>query len=75
LYFYSELIQNLIPFYALEIVLILVYIKTIYEVFNWYNDAWIITNTSVISLQWALFKTDTMSVDFDKIEGMEVEQD
>jgi hypothetical protein len=26
-------------------------------------------------LQWALFKTDTMSVDFDKIEGMEVEQD
>ncbi len=75
MYFYSELIQNLIPFYYLESLLIFVFIKTIYEVFNWYNDVWIVTNNSIVSLEWALFKTDSLSIDYDKIEWMEVEQD
>jgi hypothetical protein len=38
IYFYSELIQKEIPFYFLETLLIIIFIKTIYEVFNWYND-------------------------------------
>ena len=75
LYFYSELIQELIPFYFLEWLLIFVFIKTIYEVFNWYNDVWIITDSWVVALEWSLFKTDSLSVEYDKIEWMEVEQD
>ncbi len=75
LYFYSELLQELIPFYFLEWLLIIVYIKTIYEIFNWYNDVWIITDWWVIALEWALFKTDSLSIEYDKIEWMEVEQD
>jgi hypothetical protein len=75
MYFYSELIRWLIPFYFLEILLIFVFIKTIYEVFNWYNDVWIITDWWIVALEWALFKTDSLSVEFDKIEWMEVEQD
>lgn len=75
MYFYSELIQSIIPFYFLEIFLILVFIKTVYEIFNWYNDVWIITDGSIVSLEWALFKTDSLSIDYDKIEWMEVEQD
>jgi hypothetical protein len=75
LYFYSELIQWLIPFYILEWLLIFVYIKIIYEIFNWYNDVWIITDIWVVALEWSLFKTDSLSVEYDKIEWMEVEQD
>lgn len=75
MYFYSELIQNLIPFYFLEWLLIFVFIKTIYEVFNWYNDAWIITDWWIVKLERALFKTDSLTIDFDKIEWIEVEQD
>jgi sensor histidine kinase YesM len=44
-YYYSARIQTLIPsFVYLEIYLILVYIKIIYDIFDWYNDAWIVTN-------------------------------
>jgi len=75
LFFYSELIHNNVPFYFLESLLIFVFIKTVYEVFNWYNDVWIITDSSIVTLEWALFKTDTLSIDYDKIEWMEVEQD
>jgi len=75
MYFYSELIQENIPFFWLEMLLIFVYIKIIYEIFNWYNDVWIVTDSSIIYLQRSLFKTDSLSIDFDKIEGMEVEQD
>ena len=75
MYFYSELIQDLIPFYFLELLLIFVFIKTIYEVFNWYNDVWIVTDNWVISLEWALFKTDSLSIEYDKIEWMEIGQD
>lgn len=75
MYFYSELIHNLIPFYFLELLLIFVYIKIIYEVFNWYNDVWIVTDNWIVALKWALFKTDSQSIDYDKIEWIEVEQD
>ena len=75
MYFYSELIQDLVPFYLLEIVLILVYIKVVYEIFNWYNDVWIVTDSWVVALERSLFKTDSLSIEYDKIEWMEVEQD
>jgi len=75
IYFYSELIHNNTPFYFLEILLIIVFLKTIYEIFNWYNDVWVITENSIVTLDWAIFKTDSLSIDFEKIEWMEVEQD
>ena len=75
LYFYSDRIKELIPFMFLEWLLIFVFIKVIYDIFDWYNDVWIVTNSWVIQLQRALFKTDTMSVWFDNMEWIEVEQD
>ena len=74
LYYYSDRIKELIPFYYLESLLIIIFIKVIYDIFDWYNDAWIITNNWVVQLEWALFRTDTESVDFDKMEWIEVEQ-
>ena len=55
-YYYSISIQKIVPFYFLEIFLIIVFIKTIYDIFNWYNDVWIITNCSVIWLEWSFLQ-------------------
>ncbi|MFK7780509.1 MAG: hypothetical protein QM490_05250 [Candidatus Gracilibacteria bacterium] len=74
LYFYSERIKDLVPFYYLELLLIIIFIKIIYDIFDWYNDVWIITDEGVVALERALFKTGTISVDYEKIEGLEVDQ-
>ncbi len=74
LYFYSDRFKELVPFYFLEWLLIIVFIKVIYDIFDWYNDVWIITDNWILSLERALFKTTTVSVDFEKIEWLEVEQ-
>lgn len=74
LYYNSIKIREIVPFYYLEWLLILIFIKVIYEVFNWYNDVWIITNAWVVDLDWALFNTDMKTVKYDNIEWVEVEQ-
>ena len=58
-YYYSISIQKIVPFYALEILLIIVFIKTIYDIFDWYNDVWIITDCSVIWLERSLLKENS----------------
>ena len=73
-YFESYRLKDLIPFFAFEMYLIIVYIKIIYDIFDWYNDVWIITNGSVIDLDWSIFKTTMSSIDFWNIEGMEVDE-
>jgi hypothetical protein len=44
LYYYSDRIKTFIPFFVLEFFLIIMFIKIIYEIIDWYNDAWIVTN-------------------------------
>ena len=74
LYFYSERIREVIPFLFLELLLIIVFIKIIYDIFDWYNDVFIVADFSIVSLKWSLFKTDATSIEYDKIEWLEVEQ-
>ncbi len=66
--------QELINFAYFEIYLVIIYLKLIYDIFNWYNDVWIITESWVVDLQWALFKTTTNSVNYENIEWIWVEQ-
>lgn len=73
-YYYSLSIQTIIPFYILEIFLIIVFIKTIYDIFNWYNDVWIITDCSVIWLERSIFKASSDSIEYGSIEWVWVEQ-
>lgn len=73
-FYYSITIKVIIPFYFLEIYLIIVYIKIIYDVFDWYNDVWIITNAWVIELNWSILKKKIDNVDFTNIEWLWVEQ-
>lgn len=73
-YYQSERLQNLIPFVVLEIILLLVFIKIVYELFNWYNDVWIITDEAVYALEWSLLKTNVESVHHENIEGIEIDR-
>lgn len=73
-YYYSKLIQEFVPFYWLEILLILVFIKIIYNIFDWYNDVWLITNDWIISLERSLLSTSVSSLNYENIEWIWVEE-
>lgn len=73
-YYYSSTIQEFLPFYILEVCLILIYIKIIYDIFDRYNDVWIIHSDWITDLSWSLFKKKTSRVEFDNIEWVWVEQ-
>jgi len=74
LYYYSQWFQSSVSFIYFEIYLILIFLKLIYDVFNWYNDVWIITEKGVIDLDWALLKTSSSSIKYENIEWIWVEQ-
>ena len=54
---------------------LIVQIILIYDIFNWYNDVWIVTNTSVVALNWSFFKVKTESITFENIEWVWVDED
>lgn len=74
LYYQSERIRDMIPFFVIEILLALVFLKILYELYNWHNDVWIVTDTAVYDLEWSLFKTNIESVHHENIEGLEVDK-
>jgi len=74
LYYISDKIKLLIPFFILEIYLYITFIKIIYDIFDWYNDVWIITNDWLYKLIWSLFKTKTISLKYENIEWIEIVQ-
>lgn len=74
MYYNSYRLQEWIPFYFLEIYLFLVFTKLVYDIFDRYNDVWIITSSGVVDLDWALFSTDMTTVKYENIEWVEVEQ-
>ena len=74
IFYNSMLIQAFMPFIFLEIYLFIIYINIIYDIFDWYNDVWIVTNQWVVWLEWSLFKTNTDTLDYGNIEWIWVEQ-
>jgi len=74
LYYYSKQIRDLIPFFVLEIFLLLMFLKILYDIFNWYNDVWIVTQDWVTQLDWELLSTNSVSVKYKSIEWIELVQ-
>jgi hypothetical protein len=66
--FYSSLFKTFAPFYFFEIFFFIVFIKIIYDIFDWYNDAWVVTQSGVISVSWGLFDAKTLSIKYENIE-------
>lgn len=74
LYYYSDKIKSLVPFFVLEIFLIWMFFKIMYDVFDWYNDVWIVTEDGITELDWYLFSNNTVSIKYRNIEWLELVQ-
>jgi len=74
LYYSSDKIKSFIPFFWLEIYLLLMFIKICYDIIDWYNDVWIITSDSLIDLDWSLFTSTTQTLKYENIEWIELIQ-
>ena len=74
LLFYSSLFQWFVPFYYFEIFFFVTFLKIIYDIFDWYNDAWIVTDVWVISIHWSMFDANTLSIKYENIEWIEIIQ-
>jgi hypothetical protein len=74
LYYNSERLRDLVPFSVIELLLFLVFLKIVYELFNWYNDVWVITNDAVYDIEWSLLKTKVESIHHENIEGVEIDK-
>ncbi len=74
LYVVSLRIQSLISTMFLEILLFIVFLKIIYDIFDWYLDAWIITKDGIYDLHRKLLKIDISSIKYESIEWVEIEQ-
>lgn len=74
LFYHSNTVIKEIPFFYFEIYLFIIFSKIIYDIFNWYNDVWIITDSSIVSVDWSFLKSKTESVNFDSIEWLWVDE-
>lgn len=74
LYYISVRIQIYLPFYVIEIYLLILYLKIIYDIFDWYNDVFIVTDKWIIDFRWWSFKQTVNLIDYWAIEWIEVEQ-
>lgn len=74
LYYQSIRIQEYVPFIALEALLFIIFLKIVYELFNWYNDVWIVTEHAVYDLEWSLLKSNVESIHFENIEWVEIDK-
>lgn len=73
-YYLSYALKDNIPFYYFESYLLITFAKVVYDIFDWYIDSWIITSEGIYDIKWKLFKTDVNSVNYENIEGIEIEQ-
>lgn len=74
-YYFSITIQKTIPFKYLEIYLIFLFLKLIYDIINRYTDVWILTNNSIVALEWSFLKSRIESINFSSIEWLWVNED
>lgn len=56
----------------LEIFLLFIYFSIIYQVFDWYNDVWVITNKGIIDITWNIFTGSRNYLSYDAAHGIEV---
>ncbi len=67
-------LQDYISFFYFKIYLVIVYIILIYQIFDWYNDVWIITNKWIIDLDWSLFKTNIVYIEYTDMRWIELQR-
>ncbi|MDD2487441.1 MAG: hypothetical protein PHS92_03660 [Candidatus Gracilibacteria bacterium] len=68
-------LKEIVDFLYFEAYLLFMYIFLLYQIFDWYNDVWIITEKGIIDLDWQLLKTNIVYIDYKNIRGIELKQD
>jgi len=58
----------------MEWLLVLVFLKIVYELFNWYYDVFILSDDAIYSLEWSLLKTRVESIHYENIEWVEIDK-
>lgn len=65
-------LQAIIDQSWLELFLLFIYFTIIYQVFDWYNDVWVITNKGIIDITWNIFSGSRNYLSYDAAHGIEV---
>jgi hypothetical protein len=68
-------LRSLVPFGYFEGYLAAVYAYLLYGVFDWYNDVWLITDHGIIDVDWNVFTTNQIHLDYRSIHGIEIRRD
>ena len=65
-------VQSVVDKAWFELFLISIYFIIIYQVFDWYNDVWVITNKGIIDITWNIFTGSQSYLSYDAVRGIEV---
>jgi len=52
--------------------ILFVYAVIMYKLFDWYTHVWIMTESTIIDMQWKVFAPNILYIPYDKIEGIEI---
>lgn len=52
--------------------LFLIYFILLYKVFDWYLDVWIVTDETLVQMNWKWFTPQLLYIPYEKIEGIEI---
>ena len=67
-------LADLVPLPYFEGFLAAVWAGLMWRVLDWYNDVWIITDKSVVDLDWTPLKQNVVTLSFENIEGIETKE-
>ncbi len=58
-------IGDILPVAYFELFLVSIYLVILYQVFDWYNDVWLITNRGIIDVDWKYFTGDVQYLNYE----------
>lgn len=67
-------IADFVPLYYFEGFLAAIWGILMWRVLDWYNDVWIVTNKSIVDLDWTPTKQNVVTLSFENIEGIEAKE-
>jgi hypothetical protein len=73
--FFGGLVQiaDLIGVMYFQIFLITVYLGLLYQIFNWYNDVWVLTRRWIVDIEWNVFSGSTHYIEYSDIQWIQVD--
>lgn len=61
-----------VEFKYFEAYMAAVYLFLLYRIFNWYNDAWIITESGIVDISWNIYTQNITYIEYHSIHGVSI---